>query len=105
MRYHIPENKILTISTLINSESRTAQTAKNTMHTLDSIFYTDALKINIFSRRLHSRRTYLAFKKYSAKKDQIGIITTHFSPAESEKGRLKKLKELFGILYVKIVPR
>jgi hypothetical protein len=104
-RNHIPDNKILSISTLQNSESRTAQTAKNTMHNFDSIFNMDTLRINVFSGKMHSRRTYLAYKKYSQKKGQIGIISSNFSPEINNNGWLKNIKELLGILYIAITPK
>jgi hypothetical protein len=105
MRYHVPENKIIAIGTLMNSVSRTAQTAKNTINVLDSIFDVDTIRINILSRKPHSRRTYLAYNKYFGKPGQIGIINSKYSPARDEKRMLKNLKELFGILYLKITPK
>jgi hypothetical protein len=105
MRYHIPENKIIAISTSINSESRTQQTAKNTLISLGRIFNTDTLRINVFSRTIHSRRTYLAYKKYYGKIDQLGIISCHIPFVTEEKGCLKKLKEIMGILYIMISPK
>jgi hypothetical protein len=104
MRYGIPEDKIISINTFIDSESRTAQTAKNTLKVLDSMFNTDTLRINILSRKFHSKRTYLAYRKYFKNKDNIGIITSHYLPDETEKGMLKNLKELMGILYIKVMP-
>jgi hypothetical protein len=104
MQYGIPANKIIPIETHSYNESRTAETAKNTIHQIDSIFNIDTLKVNIFSRKPHTRRTFNAYKKYATHNMQIGIIPSTCYISKIERGRFRNIKEMAGIIYLKINP-
>lgn len=101
-QYGLPDDKVIAISTPSYNESRTAETAKNTIRVLDSLFKSDTLRINIFSRYPHTRRTYNAYKKYAENKMQIGILSSSEHISRKEKGRMRNMKELVGILFLKI---
>jgi hypothetical protein len=98
----IPGDKIIDISCFTTSGSRTYQTAQNTIHILDSLLNTDNYKINIVSIAPHTRRTYMAYKRFHPANNSVGIIAVN-----SQKGcitikRSVLLKELAGIIFVQL---
>jgi len=74
----------------------------NTLRILDTIFNTDTLRINIFSRKPHTLRTYLAYNKFVKNNLQIGIMPSTCYISLKGKRKLKNLREIVGILYLKI---
>jgi hypothetical protein len=101
----IPADKIISISTTKYTGSKTAETAKNTMHFIDSVFNEKSIKANIFSSKPHTRRTFIAYKKYLKKDQQVGIIASSCPVSNIDNARLRDLRELLGIIYLKISPR
>jgi len=102
IQYNIPSNKIIPVPTNFDVRSRTAETAMNTLRILDTIFNTDTLRINIFSRKPHTLRTYLAYNKFVKNNLQIGIMPSTCYISLKGKRKLKNLREIVGILYLKI---
>lgn len=98
LQYNVPESKIIPISTIFDVRSRTAETAMNTLNTLDSIFNTDTIRLNIFTRKPHTLRTYLAYNKYIENNLKVGIIPSNCYISKKSRGRLKNLRELVGII-------
>jgi hypothetical protein len=105
MQYNFPSDKIIPICTYSFDESRTAETAKNTLQKLETIFGKDTLlKMNVLSRKPHTRRTYTAYCKHANNNQQIGIVSSSIY-ISSENSRLKNLREFLGIIYLKISPK
>lgn len=95
----VPTSKIIAISTLKSSLSRTYSTAKETMFKIDSIFPDQRISFNIVTGVLHSRRTYYAYKKNIKEGDSVGVIVAPPVEPLVWSDRKRNLKELTGIIY------
>ena len=95
----IPSSKIIAISTLKSSISRTYSTAKETMYTIDSLFPGERVSMNIVTGTLHSRRTYYAYRKNIKEGDSVGVIVAPPVKPLVWNDRKRNIKELTGILY------
>jgi hypothetical protein len=103
--YGIKSAQIIPVCTETRKWSKTLSTAINTVKQIDAQLQPDdSCSLNIISVANHARRTYAAYKK-AAPSWRIGIISIDMhSQNNPYNHRLKNLKELFGILLIKILP-
>lgn len=103
--FGISKAKIKAICTKNIKYSKTLSTARNTMQKIDSVFGPDNnLRINLISVPPHSRRTYISYKKIAPHYD-IGIISINNQTEINKKNyRLRNLRELYGIILLKLLP-
>lgn len=100
----LPKERVIAVSGTKPGISKTLSTAQHTIHAIDSMFSFSEHKINIVSIPPHSRRTYISYCKYYPK-ESIGIIAVPKSyRRDNQISRIKNLRELSGILLIKLCP-
>lgn len=100
----LPKERVIAVSGTNPGISKTLSTARNTIYAIDSMFGFSDQKINIVSIPPHLRRTYISYCKYYPK-ESTGIIAVPKSYRMNHQiSRVKNLRELSGILFIKLYP-
>jgi hypothetical protein len=105
----IPDSMLFPVETLYIRKSNTYSTALDVKEWIKKERPSQRTSIQIFTKGIHARRSYLAFKKAFGKSANIGVIScpdyeiTAFNWWKSIKGWEAILYETVGVLYASIV--